>query len=48
MWKLIVIFEDGTREEALYSTEKEAEEAEKGYHMAFGSQVFWSCVIPNK
>lgn len=48
MWKLIVIWEDGKREESLYPTEKEAEEAEKGFYVAFGSQIFWSCVIPNK
>lgn len=48
MWKLIVIWEDCKREEFLYPSEKEAEEAEKGYLMAFGSQIDWTCVIPNK
>ena len=48
MWKLVIIWDDGKREEALYPTEREAEKAEEGYYMAFGAQIFWSCVIPTK
>lgn len=48
MYKLIILWEGGEREEALYATEKEAEEAEKGYYTAFGKQIFWSCIIPTK
>ena len=48
MWKLIIIWEGGKREEAFYDTEQKAEEAERGYYMAFGKQIFWSCVIPQK
>jgi len=45
MYKLIILWEGGEREEALYATEKEAE---KGYYTAFGKQIFWSCIIPTK
>lgn len=48
MWKLIILWEGGKREEFFYDTEAKAEEAERGYHTAFGDQIFWSAVIPQR
>lgn len=39
---LIVIWYNGERDEYDYPTREEAEEAEKGYHMAFGNQISWT------
>lgn len=39
MYKLIVWYQDGTKEEATYTTEEEARKAEKGFYMAFGNQI---------
>jgi len=41
MWELIVIWDDGQKDVMAYCTEKEAEEAGKGYRMAFGRQISW-------
>ena len=40
MYKLIVIWNDGTKETHHYETMELAEEAEYGLRMAFGSQVW--------
>lgn len=42
MYKLIIIWYTGEKETYDYTTREEAEEAEKGYHMAFGNQIEWS------
>ena len=39
MYRLIVWYQDGTKEEATYTTEEEARKAEKGFYMAFGRQI---------
>ena len=39
MYKLIVWFTDGTKEEGIYQTEQEARKIERGYYMAFGRQI---------
>jgi hypothetical protein len=47
-YKLIIIWEGGEREEATYQEEQKANEAEEGYHKAFGTQILWTCVIPTR
>ena len=42
MYKLFVVWETGEKEVHTYATRQEAEEAAKGYKIAFGSQVWVS------
>lgn len=42
MYKLIVIWDSGEKEEATYETIEKAKEIEKGFRMAFGKQVQWT------
>lgn len=39
MYRLIVWYTDGTKEEGIYKTEDEARTAEKGFYKAFGRQI---------
>ena len=43
MTTLIIIWNDGSKEEHTYASLKEAMEAERGFHVAFGEQV-WTAV----
>lgn len=42
VYRLIIIWYNGERDEYDYPTREEAEEAENGYRMAFGNQISWS------
>lgn len=44
MYRLLIIWNDGQKEENYYGTEEEAKEIQSGYYMAFGSQVQFSCI----
>ena len=41
-YELIVIWETGEKEVHKYSNREDAEEAEKGFRMAFGNQISWT------
>lgn len=42
LYELIVIWETGEKENAIYHSEKEANEHGAGYEMAFGKQIaYW-------
>lgn len=43
MYELVVVWDDGQREVHPYKTEQDARDAERGFRMAFGAQV-WTCV----
>ena len=45
MFKLIIIWYTGEREEHLFNTRTKAERAERGYYIAFGNQIDFTCVI---
>ena len=44
MYKLLIIWSDGQKEENYYRTEEEAKEIESGYYKAFGRQIQFSCI----
>lgn len=41
-YELIIIWETGERETAVYNSKEEAQNIEKGFYMAFGSQIQWT------
>ena len=45
-YKLIIIYENGEEESAVYPTEAIAQEHEQGIHIALGNQVQFTCIIP--
>ena len=42
VFRLIIIWSNGDRDEYDYPTREEAEEKEAGYHMVFGNQITWT------
>ena len=40
-YELVVIWETGEKEVHGYKSQEEAEEASRGYKMAFGNQIAW-------
>ena len=44
MYQLIIIWDDGQKEEAFYETREEAERIRDGYQMAFGKQINFICI----
>jgi hypothetical protein len=42
VYRLIIIWYNGERDEYDYPTREEAEEVERGYHMEFGNQISWT------
>lgn len=44
MYRLLILWDDGTNAEYFYETEEEAQEIEAGYYKAFGSQIEFSCI----
>ena len=51
-YELIVIYTDGTKETAYYSTPERAQECENGFKTAFGNQIAFTCInekdnVPN-
>lgn len=42
MYRLIIIWDDGKREEYVFNDLQEAQIIREGYLMAFGSQVAWT------
>lgn len=45
MYKLVIIWETGEKEEHLYNTKEEAENIERGMHKAFGKQISWTGIV---
>lgn len=43
-YELVVIWETGEEEVSQYETREAAENAERGYKMAFGNQISWTGV----
>lgn len=44
MYRLLILWDDGTNAEYFYETQEEAQEIEAGYYKAFGSQIEFSCI----
>lgn len=45
-YKLKIIYTDGTEEMAVYPSKEIAERHENGIHVALGTQVQFTCVMP--
>lgn len=43
-YELVIIWDTGERETALYNTLEKAEKVEKGFYMAFGKQIAFTCI----
>lgn len=44
-YKLIVVWYTGERNEYEFQTEEKAQEGERGFKMAFGNQITFTCII---
>lgn len=44
MYKLTIIFTDGSKEIGFYETEDQAKEFENGFYMVFGGQISYTYI----